>query len=95
MNIGKFLKSSNSYKSDDSKYSIYSELKINSCLGGILPIFIIYFLSYSSYDTYIAAFPDYILSVYFSSAFVFLINFDFTSIESTIFAVNEVKIYFQ
>ena len=37
---------------------------------------------------------DEILSVYFSSAFEFFITFDFTSIESPIFAVNDEKTIF-
>ena len=39
-----------------------------------------------------AEFPDEIASVYFSLAFSFLITFDFTKIESPIFAENDEKI---
>ena len=38
-----------------------------------------------------AAFPEDIASLYFSSALSFLITLDFTSIESPIFALNEEK----
>jgi hypothetical protein len=53
-------------------------------------IIILCLLSGSS-DTNIEAFPDAMLSVYFSSALFFLITFDFTSLESPILTVNEEK----
>ena len=52
----------------------------------------ILFLSYLSIAVYIAAFPDEMLSVYFSSAFSFFITFEHASIKLPTLALNEEKI---
>ena len=59
-----------------------SEVNINCSFGGIFPIWtIILFSSYLSIAVYIAAFPDEIVSVYFSSAFSVFITFDLAFVE--------------
>ena len=89
---GRFRNNSNSCTFDDSRNWRYSHVNINSSPGGIFPILIIILCLLSgSSDTNIEAFPDAMLSVYFSSALFFLITFDFTSLESPILTVNEEK----
>ena len=87
--MGKFLNNSNSNFLLKSIKLINSDLNSTFAFGGIFPILIINWFSSGSSHTKIAAFPDEIASVYFSSAFSFLITLDFTLIESSIFAVKE------
>ena len=69
-----------------------SEVNITSCFGGIFPMFIIILLEFvGSLQTKIAAFPDEILSEYFSSGFDCFITFEVTEIVSPILAENDEK----